>query len=490
MSTHRQKLKSRKPSIPNFAATVEALVDGGAGIVRVPGDNTPVFVGRVCPGDRIEVEVYDQRKGFAFGKAVNLLEPGSQRQEPPCKLFKVCGGCQWQHITYEGQLAVKRDLVRQALQRIGGLDAEHVAPCLPAPNPLFYRNKVQYPVAQPRDSSRILAGYYKEGSHELVNIKHCPVQPEPFDRMLAAVKTALENQGFGAYDETAPANEPGSVRHIIGRHSTSSGELLVTLVVNAEAALLPEMTSALKAVAQEIMQSVSEIKGVCVNFNPDKGNRIIGTQTRHIAGVDHITECLRSQLPVAPARLRDGINFRISPVSFFQINSAQAQVLLDQVLAQSGLLQGDSASKVVIDAYAGVGTISAWLAAAAGKVIAIEDFAPAVADGQINLKDNNIENVEFRLGRVEEVVPELASSGLAPHVVVVDPPRKGVDAGVLTHLVKLAPERFVYVSCNPATLARDLKILTASGYKLMGVQPLDMFPQTYHVESVTLLQRA
>lgn len=466
---------------------ISSLAAGGEGVAKDLG--VPVFVSRVAPGDLVTAELFDVRKNFARAKVVQIDEPSDQRSEPPCKIFKVCGGCQWQHIDYRHQLSAKQDIVKQAIKHIGKLDPEVVLPVMGADNPLFYRNKVQFPTANPHGSSRLLAGYYKEGTHELVNIKHCPVQPDVLDKMLEATKLSLEKHRFRAYDET---EHRGLVRHIAARVSTARSDVLLTIVLNAQAADQDEFVQKLQPVAAEVMEAVPAVKGVCVNFNALRGNRIMGDTTVAVAGADHVTEEMRSKLPSAPPALQEnGLKFRLSSQSFFQVNSEQAVRILDVVLA-SVQARADQLGRapVVIDAYAGVGTIAQWLSASCRQVVAIEEVEPAVEDGRRNAVLNGLTNIDFRLGRVEDVLPALAADDtFAADIIVLDPPRKGVAPEVLNTVLNLQSKKIIYVSCNPATLARDLRILVDGGYDVESVQPVDMFPQTFHVESVTQLQK-
>ncbi len=505
-------------------ATIAALAPGGEGVTR---DHGPaIFVGRVAPGDVVEIELFDVRKDFAWGRAVAIVEASPQRAEPPCKLFKVCGGCQWQHIAYESQLKDKEDLVRQTIKHIGGLDPDIVLPAMAAPQPLYYRNKVQFPVGHPRGSNRILAGYYKRNSHDLVNIKHCPVQPEPLDRMVEKVKEASQFHGVSAYDEHT---RRGILRHIVARYSFDRQEVLLTLVVNVSAGhehvqpvdaagvaspesgdddplagggpsgnkrgpdkrnnrgaisqlSADELVRLIQPVARDVMEAVGEVKGVCVNFNYQAGNRILGDKSLCVAGQDHIIERISADGEDVPERLRQGLEFRLSPHSFFQVNSGQIAPLLEEVRASvSGF------ADLVVDAYAGVGTIALWLAPTCSQVIAVEEHGGAVADGIANCRLNRLDNVEFRHCRVEEALPALTADGQRPTCLVLDPPRKGVSEPVLGHIAEMRVKRIVYVSCNPATLARDLRILALNGYKTRKIRPIDMFPQTYHVESVAVI---
>lgn len=469
-----------------------ALAAGGEGLSKDYG--IPIFVNRVAPGDLVDVRLFDVRKQFAKGEVLELIEPSEFRAQPPCPLFKICGGCQWQHLSYHYQLEAKSDIVRQALKHIGKIDSVIVQPTISSFKPLAYRNKAQFPVATVAKTGRILAGYYQQNSHELVNIKHCPVQPEPMDRVLETTKEILQASGVSTYDEKTGV---GLLRHIAERYSFAANKVLLTLVLNHKPKMPYELNDMLISAAREIMQNVPEVSGVCLNFNPSAGNRIMGDTTICVSGEPHLIEVMRSALPNAPEKLRQGLKFRLSATSFFQVNSEQAAVLLDQVLlavtGQESVAPADAhfdqRIPLLIDAYAGVGTMGMWLSSVCQRIIAIEELNSSVENGEINLGLNDLENVEFVKDRVEEQVVELLSQGARPDVVVVDPPRKGIDPAGLRSIIDLAPARIVYVSCNPATLARDLRILEDSGYKTKRVQPIDMFPQTYHVESVAVLEK-
>lgn len=471
--------------------TINSLAHGGEGVSKDMG--LPIFVNRAVKGDQLEVTLFDVRKDFARGEIVSIISPGPGRTEPPCKLFKVCGGCQWQHITYEEQLDSKADIVRQAMKHIGKLDPDLVQPTIGAQSPLFYRNKVQFPVRSVPGTGRIMAGYYAQNSHDLVNIKHCPVQPEPLDRALEVAKYELQDHGVTVYDEKT---HTGLLRHINQRYSFAFNKVLITLVLNCQAEMSHDLAQRLDDFAEVLMAEVPEVSGVCVNFNSSRGNRILGDTTICLAGEPFITERLRSHLPNAPEQLKEGILFRLSSTSFFQVNTAQAEILLDQVLLAAtstgpdGQSELDKKVPLLMDCYAGVGTMASWLSSVADRIVAVEEMAPSVIDGMINLNINKITNVDFVESRVEVEVSRMLDQAERADVVVVDPPRKGIDPVGLEALVKLGADRIVYVSCNPATLARDLRYLSNNGYTIKRVQPIDMFPQTFHVECVTILERA
>lgn len=487
---------------PDSTVTVriESLALGGEGLSKDLG--VPIFVDLTAPGDRVEVELFDVRKNFARGRLVKIIEPSKERTEPPCPLFKVCGGCQLQHLSYEFQLQAKADFVKQAVKHIARLDANIVLPAIGAAPPWHYRNKAQFPTKNPQGSLRLLAGYYKRDSHELVNIKHCPVQPELLDQILQETKQLCEMHRLPAYNE---ATHKGLIRHINLRYSFADQNALVVLVLNQPKASSTDSDtlSVLKELSVQLMDKIPAVVGVCANFNSRPGNKILGNETLSLAGQDHIHETLASERDRLPERLRHGLRYRLSPTSFFQVNTVQAIKLLE-VVHDFVTDDGKEKPKLVLDAYAGVGTIALWLTASAQHIIAVEEQSEAIADMRQNLQLNEIDNVTIVPGRVEDILPRLKSEGLAPDTVLLDPPRKGLSDTALAAVMQLAPARIIYVSCNPATLARDLRILAAGadfgqpndvqkeaiiGYKAMKIVPVDLFPHTYHVETVTLLAR-
>lgn len=505
----------------NLKVRISSLVPGGEGISKDYGK--PIFINRVAPGDEVQIELFDVRKDFAKGRVLTVITPSEERATPPCKLFKACGGCQWQHLTYSAQVKAKENIVRQAVAHIGGIDPALIKPVIQAEQILHYRNKAQFPVRHPKGSNRILAGYFQQDSHELVNIKHCPVQPELMDLILQTVKSACEHNQITAYDE---ANHRGLLRHINIRLAPSTGEALVVLVINkngwtqskedskhgshpTSTAYQQTLRTKLGLIAKEIMADIPEVKGVLVNFNPHKSNRILGETTECLAGKSFIEEVLKTTRCDLPSELRAGIHFRLSASSFFQVHSDQTVKLLEVIFDSAIPNRKEICGKeklFIVDAYAGVGAIALWLSPLAQKVVAIEESPTAVADGTFNVESNSAlrNNVEFRLGQVESLLSAMVSSNERPDLLVLDPPRKGANPEALSAVLKLAPAKIIYVSCNPATLARDLKILENRGlaetnqnqeecyrygYKTIQIQPVDLFPQTYHIESVVVLEK-
>jgi 23S rRNA (uracil1939-C5)-methyltransferase len=457
------------------------LSDSGDGVGRF--GQRVVFVPDTVTGDRALVRLVRVKPQYAHGKLHELLEPSPQRVRPSCIVADKCGGCQWQHVSYEYQLEAKRNQVIQALERIGGFGQVLVEPVLNVAEPLHYRNKATYPLRRaeggrmkdkkathsspiPHPSSlpdaSVQAGYYQKGSHQIVNLNQCPIQDERLNPLLAEVKQDIQKRGWSLYNEM---QHRGKLRHLGLRIGRRTGEMLLTLVTT------DWKLSDIEAQAEEWLQRYPDLVGVCVNRNPDRTNTIFGSETRCIAGKSYLLEEFA------------GLQFQIHPTTFFQIHTEQAEALLQVILAELNL-QGD---EIVLDAYSGIGTLTLPIARRVKQAIGVEVQPEAVEQAQLNAQLNHLENVTFLTGTVEQILPTLE---IKPSIVLLDPPRKGCDAIVIQNLLTMQPERIVYVSCNPATLARDLKLLCADGhYEMSKVQPADFFPQTAHVECVVFLKR-
>ena len=435
--------------------TIDDLNHSGEGVGRWQG--RVVFVPDTIPGDQIRVRLVRVKPQYAQGKLHELIKGAAQRVRPPCIVADKCGGCQWQHMDYAYQLEVKRNLVVQNLERIGGFDQPPVDPVLAA-EPLGYRNKATYPVKLGQDGS-VQAGYYQKGSHFLINLNQCPIQDARLNPYLTRIKQDIQKQGWEVYDEI---KHRGEVRHLSLRIGRQTGEVLLTIV--ARSSNLPKMEQH----AQKWLERYPDLVGVCLNINPERTNAIFGPETRTIAGRNSLTERFA------------GLEFQIQPTTFFQVNTEQAEALVEIIGTQLNL-QGD---EVLVDAYCGVGTMTLPLSRQVRQSIGIESQREAIEQAQINAKLNEITNVEFQIGKVEDLLPQLA---VQPNIVLLDPPRKGCETQVIESLLRLLPQQIVYVSCNPATLARDLKLLSQS-YQLTRVQPADFFPQTAHIEAVAFLR--
>jgi 23S rRNA (uracil1939-C5)-methyltransferase len=436
------------------------LNDRGEGVGRSQG--RVVFVPDTVPGDVATVRLVFVKPQYAMGKLQKLLTASGDRIRPSCIVADKCGGCQWQHLSYLAQLEAKRQQVVAALQRIGKISNPPVAPVLAAPSSLAYRNKVTYPVAM-SPHHQVQAGYYRRGTHQLINLNQCPVQDLRLNPLLAEVKQDIQNRGWSVYDET---NHQGMIRHLSFRIGRRTGEMLLTLVVtNLQ---LPEVAQQ----AQQWLQRYPQLVGVCLNCNPQKTNAIFGTETRCVAG--------RSYLEEEFANLR----FQLACDTFFQVYTEQAESLLEIVI-QSLELTGH---ELLLDAYCGIGTFTLPLALKVRQAVGIEIYLASVEQARANAKLNGIENVNFLAGTVEDVLPQL---DLKPDIVILDPPRQGCDRQTLETLKQMRSPKIVYISCKPATLARDLQILCETGiYSLQHVQSADFFPQTPHVECAAFLALA
>lgn len=435
------------------------LNDTGEGVGRV--GKRVVFVPDTVPGDRLLVRLVRVKSNYAHGKVYQLLESSPHRIRPSCIVADKCGGCQWQQINYDYQLEAKRKQVIQALERIGGFTNPLVDPVLAASSALAYRNKATYPLGKSSTGS-ILAGYYQKGSHQLINLNQCPVQDSRLNPLLAEVKQDIQRRRWQVYDER---HHKGIVRHLGLRIGRRTGEMLLTLVVKDWN--LP----GIEQQAQEWLKRYPQLVGVSLNRNQERTNVIFGTQTRCIAGKPYLLEQFA------------GLIFQVRPDTFFQVYTESAEALL-QVIMQQLSLQGD---EILVDAYCGIGTLTLPIAQQVRQAIGIEEQIAAVEQAQANAQLNGITNATFQAGKVEKLLPGL---GIVSDIVLLDPPRAGCDRTLIDTLLQSSPQRIVYVSCKPATLARDLKLLCQTGkYRLSRVQPADFFPQTSHVECAAFLTR-
>ncbi len=430
----------------------------GLGVARLEG--RVVFVPGAVRGERWTVRLEKVNKNVAWGRGVELLEASPERIPPDCPLAGRCGGCQFRHMSYASELRAKGDRVRDALERLGGVSLD-LPPVLGAEAPERYRNKVQFPVALEKNGLSV--GYYRARSHQVLDAPDCLLQPEAVTRLRGAFKNWMEQNKIPAYDE---GTGRGLVRHLYVRTS-SRGESLCCAVVNGDR--LPGE----KGLVSALRAAEPGLAGVVLNVNRRDTNVILGEQYRVLWGRDWLEEELL------------GLTFRLSVPSFFQVNRAQTEKLYRTALNFAGL----TGTETVLDLYCGVGSISLCLAREAGKVIGAEVVPQAVEDARANAARNGIENAEFFCGDAGEVAERLRERGVRPQAVVVDPPRKGLGPEVPGILAGLEPERIVYVSCDPATLARDVKRFGELGYHAAKVQAVDLFPRTAHVETIVLLQR-
>lgn len=443
-----------------YEIKISGLGSNGEGIGRYEGFT--VFVPGGLPDELVKVKIIEVKKNYATGKLLDIKEKSQDRLEHECPVYRECGGCQLQHLSYEGQLKFKRRQVQDAMERIGHQRNLAVLPVLGAENPWNYRNKVAFPVG--REKNRLVIGCFAQGTHRIIDASNCGIQDELNNAAIAAARDVLEKLSVPVYNED---RHTGVLRHVIAR-TGCQGQLMVVLVTATDK--LPHEKEIIKLLRKALPAMVS----LQQNIQTYKNNVILGRETRLLWGS-----------PVIKAQLGK-FRYNISARSFFQVNTKQAEVLYSKALEFAQL----TGKEIVIDAYCGTGTISLYLAQKARKVYGVEIVAPAIKDAMKNARENNVRNAEFITGDCTKVMPRLYKQGIRADVVVVDPPRAGCTPQVLSTFADMQPKRIVYVSCNPATLARDIEILAKKGYKSEKVQPVDMFPQTMHVECVVLLSRA
>lgn len=441
--------------------TIDDLTHEGAGVARI--DGYAIFIPKALPGERAKVKVIKVNKGYGFGRLLEVVAKSPDRiEEPPCPIFDQCGGCQLQHLSYERQLKQKRKLVSDALERIGKLKDVVVHPTIGMTDPWRYRNKAQVPFAD-REGG-LVAGFYQERSHQIIDMEGCLIQHEENDKVVQAVKKIASQYRIQGYVEQ---KHKGTLRHVVARYGVNTGQLMIVLITRS--AELPNKNKVIEAIREQIPNVTSIVQ----NINPKRTNVIFGDKTTVLWGEEHIYDTIGD------------VKFAISARSFYQVNPEQTKVLYDKALEYAQL----TGAETVIDAYCGIGTISLFLAKRAKHVYGVEIVPEAISDAKQNAKLNGITNVEFAVGEAEKVIPWWYAQGVRADVIVVDPPRKGCDEALLDTIIKMKPERVVYVSCNPATLARDLRILEDGGFKTVEVQPVDMFPHTTHVEVVVGIYR-
>ncbi len=414
-----------------------------------------LFVPFALPGEEVSCRVVKVQKNHAFGKLLEVKNPSPARQTPPCPVYLKCGGCASQHMTYGQTLYYKRIQVEDCLKHIGGLEVT-VPPVLGMADPWHYRNKTALPVGG--DAGKPMIGFYAPRSHDIIDIASCPVAKPGLNGVLKAVRCWMESYKIPPYREET---HTGLVRHVMAR-SSRQGEVMAVIVINGQE--LPKEKELLTALLKE----VPTLKSLCVSVHTARSNVILGDSYRVLWGEERLEDTLC------------GLKFSLSPLSFFQINPEQTEVLYRTALEFASL----SGTETVADVYCGAGTISLLLAGKARRVIGLETVEAAVRDARENAIKNSIGNVEFLLGQAEVLLPKLVEEGLRPDVVVLDPPRKGVEPEVVEAIAQARPRRVVYVSCNPATQARDAALFVKRGYRITHCQPVDMFCWTHGVENV------
>ena len=444
-----------------YVVDIVDIGQGGVGIGKYEGFT--VFVEGGLIQDKVKVRINKSKKNYAVGDIVEIIEKSPFRVDRICSDdLKDCGGCQIQELDYNKQLELKTNEVKQVISRIGKLENVEIHETIGMQSPCRYRNKAQFPIQNINGSTAI--GFYKKKSHDVIPTDMCVIQHDINDKIIKIIKTYIQAYNVSIYNETT---HTGVLRHLVTKVGFTTNEVMVVLVANGTN--LPHLNE----LASVLKENIPGFKTLVLNVNKAKTNVILGKENKVIYGNGKINDYIGDLV------------FEISPLSFFQVNPVQTEVLYNKALEYAELKENDT----VFDIYCGIGSISLFLAQKATKVYGIEIVEDAIKDAKINAKLNNLNNVEFYVGKAEEVVPKMYSEGKTANVVVVDPPRKGCDEKVLDTIVSMKPDRVVYVSCNPSTLARDLAYLDERGYKCVEIQPVDMFPHTMHVECCVLISR-
>lgn len=451
------------PVIKNeeYIIDIEGLGYEGEGVGKLEGFT--IFVEGALISEKVKIKILKVHKNYAYGKLLEIIESSKERVEPPCSIYKKCGGCQLQHLSYEGQLEFKKQRVMDCITKIAKLDSNLVKDTIGMQGSEFrYRNKVQLPVAE--ETGEIKVGFYAKRSHNIIQMDTCLIQTEIADKAARIIKAWIIKNKISVYNEET---NQGFLRHIMIRQGFTTKQVMVVLVTTAGT------IDKASELIEVLVKNIEGLKSVIQNINDKNTNVVLGQKCRTLWGSDLISDNIGE------------FKFNISPLSFFQVNPRQTKVLYDKSLEFADL----TGEETVFDAYCGTGTISLFLSQKAKKVYGVEIVPEAIENAIENAKNNGVENAEFYVGESERVIPELLAKGIRPQVVVVDPPRKGCEKILLQEIAKAAPRTIVYVSCDPSTLARDLAVLTELDYEVVQVQPVDMFPSTAHVETVVKLER-
>ena len=439
---------------------ISDVTASGDGVAKIEG--YPLFIKGGVTGDVLCVTVTKTNKSYGFARIERIIAPSPFRAEAPCPVFEACGGCDFMHIDYNQQKKIKSDTVENNLRRLGGAKDFEYEEIIGADSIYNYRNKAQFPIGKVK--GRIVCGFYSKKSHDIIPCSGCMIQNEDINKAVELFLEYANENRLSVYDEK---KHRGLLRHIYVRSGNKTNEILVVIVTNSQKPLPSE------GALTEKLSALKNIKGIIQNINTEKTNLVLGDKNRVIWGDGYITSCIGD------------LKFNISPQSFFQVNGEQTERLYSKALEYAGITEDDT----VFDLYCGVGSISLFLARSAKKVIGVEIVEKAIENAKENAKLNSIDNAEFHAGDCGIVVDRLIKNGEKADVVVVDPPRKGCSEDLLVLIQKMSPEKLVYVSCNSATLARDVKYLEENGFKLRKVCAVDLFPMSGHCEAVALLQQ-
>jgi len=444
-----------------YIVKIESLGYEGEGVAKI--DRYPIFIPGALKGEKVKTEIIKAKKKYAYGKLKEIIEKSNERKEPECDNYKKCGGCTLMHLSYEGQLDFKFDRVKDCVKKIAGLDEKIVKYPLGMGTGYRYRNKVIYSVGLVED--KLAIGFFSEKTHEIINMDTCLLQDEETDKIVRVIRDWMEKYSIIPAKQDGLFYEQGLIRNIMIRKGFKTKEVMVVLVTNDKE--IPHKEELINQLTKEVIN----LKSVIQNINSKDTNLVLGDKCVTLWGADYICDYIGEY------------KFNMSPLSFFQVNPMQTEVLYNKALEYANL----SGNEIVFDAYSGTGTITLFLSQNAKRVYGVEIIEQAIENAKVNAEQNKITNSEFYVGKSEEVIPRLIEDGIKPDVIVVDPPRKGCDTKLLDAIGEAKPERVVYVSCDPSTLARDLKHLNGFGYETLEVQPVDMFPMTRHIETVVKL---
>ncbi len=446
-----------------YTVKIEKMLNGAKALSHV--DLFPVFVENACAGDILKIKINRINKNYAQAQIVEIVQKSGHRVTPKCSLSKICGSCDWQFTEYSEQLRQKQNIVFETLHKFADFDCE-IQDIIPSPKIFGYRCKIQYPVSQTEVSKRILTGYYKKNTHELINIKFCHLSPDIINEINEFLKLKLQEFNIEAYNEKIGK---GLLRHIIYRISSDLTSVLIIFVLNSE-----KFNNEFRHLSDVLRAKYPQIKGICANYNNKKTNVIMGKNTEIISGSDFYIEEL------------SGIKYKISANSFFQVNPYCAEKIFDTV---KNIISAKIQKPRILDAYSGVSSFGIWLSSLASEAVSVEEVISASNDAIENVKLNNISNLTIINGDAAKVFSRMIKNNEKFDVSIIDPPRKGCSEEAVNNLTKLTSGYIVYVSCNVATLARDMSILIEKGFTPVYIQPADMFPNTYHVETIVLFEK-
>lgn len=444
-----------------YQTLITGMTTEGSGVGRI--DGTAVFISNAAVGDVVKTKIIKTSKKYAIGRIDEIITPSPSRIKPDCKYFQQCGGCTYRHITYDAECKIKYDRVKDAVERIGGFENLKINPIVGGESRNFYRNKSQSPVGVDTKGNYVM-GFYAYHSHRIIDSDMCMLQPKTFSDINKIVREWITRYNIKPYNETS---HTGLLRHLYIRIAEITGEIMVCLVINGNS--LPHTDELIT----ELKDKIKGFSSLQLNINKEKTNVILGKKCINLYGKDYITDVLC------------GLKFNISPLSFYQVNRTQAEKLYGIAQEYAQLKEDD----VLLDLYCGTGTIGLSMAEKVSKLIGVEIIPQAIENAIKNAKLNGIKNVEFMCADATEAALRLEKRDIKPNVVVVDPPRKGCDKSLIKTISRISPQRVVYVSCDSATMARDIRIFNELGYIPQEITPVDMFPGTAHVECVVLMSK-